>query len=409
MPNFLIKLFRNKNLHGVPIHKPVKQKKYFSLMLVPSYTSGKVRSVRISTKTFYAISFILLTICLTIAYLSIQTRFIGRELESFSGSLLQVQAAYEDLYVAAELEQDQLIEGVMSMQQALIYERRNNQLALEKNRAAYLENLDAILTHTEILEAKLRQYEEYRQEIIERLRESSHIRVVNNILYDIQQSQMDLMLTLEDLNDLSINFNDAPEAEIAMFGFVSYAQVNGRSNNQISTADDLFNYMSMLEDALEMQSELFTELKEQVSTAAPHIRRDRYGPRLLEWSYVRNVLPRNTPVKITDVRTGLTYRVISFSHGNHADVFAASPEDTAVLFRTFGGQWSWNTRPIWVHIGDRKVAASINGMPHGGTGNRNGMNGHVCIHFRGSRTHSGSRFHEQDHQRSVLEAYRANF
>ena len=129
---------------------------------------------------------------------------------------------------------------------------------------------------------------------------------------------------------------------------------------------------------------------------------------MLEWSVLRYIIPRNTPITVIDVRTGLSYQVISFSHGSHADVFPATPEDTEIMRQAFGGSWTWTPRPILVVVGERTFAASINGMPHGGGGNRgNNMNGHVCIHFRGSRTHNGNRHHERDHQNAVQEAFNA--
>ena len=126
---------------------------------------------------------------------------------------------------------------------------------------------------------------------------------------------------------------------------------------------------------------------------------------LIQWSEARNIIPKNTPLTIIDVRTQSSFQVISFSHGSHADVFAVTAEDTAIIHSLFG-RWQWTTRPILVLVGDRTFAASINGMPHGG-GARNGnnMNGHLCIHFQGSRTHNGSVNHERDHQRSVMEAF----
>ena len=132
------------------------------------------------------------------------------------------------------------------------------------------------------------------------------------------------------------------------------------------------------------------------------------GVELLEWSYVRTILRTGEDIQITDVRTGTTYTVRSFSNGNHADVETVTADDTAAMLSTYNGTWSWNTRPVWVHIGDRTIAASINGMPHGGGSIRgNNMNGHVCLHFYGSRTHNGSRSHERSHQNSVQEAFRA--
>jgi len=52
------------------------------------------------------------------------------------------------------------------------------------------------------------------------------------------------------------------------------------------------------------------------------------------------------------------------------------------------------------------MAASINGMPHGGgVISDNGMDGQVCIHFQGSSTHNGNTKFAQLHQQVALEAY----
>ena len=133
------------------------------------------------------------------------------------------------------------------------------------------------------------------------------------------------------------------------------------------------------------------------------------GVELLEWSYLRNnVIRTGVPLMITDVRTGIVYWVSSFSNGNHADVNPLTADDTAALLQTFNGTWSWATRPVLVTVDGRTLAASINGMPHGGSTNPdNNMNGHVCLHFLGSRTHNGSTGHERDHQNSVQEAFRS--
>ena len=127
---------------------------------------------------------------------------------------------------------------------------------------------------------------------------------------------------------------------------------------------------------------------------------------LIQWSDARNIIPQNVPFTVVDARTGIRYQLISFSHGSHADVFPATAEDTEILRSTFGS-WSWATRPIVIFIGDRALAASINGMPHGGVveSRNNNMAGHVCIHFQGSLTHNRSLNHERDHQNAVLEAF----
>jgi len=133
------------------------------------------------------------------------------------------------------------------------------------------------------------------------------------------------------------------------------------------------------------------------------------GVELIDWQTARNNIIRNgVPLHITDVRTGQTLWVQAFSQGSHADVVPLTREDTEILRSIFGGRWCWTPRAIWVTVDDRTFAASINGMPHGGsTFLDNGMTGHVCIHFQGSRTHNGNRSHERDHQNRVQEAFRA--
>jgi len=127
---------------------------------------------------------------------------------------------------------------------------------------------------------------------------------------------------------------------------------------------------------------------------------------LLPWSTVRTIWGRGEVAQITDVRTGLVYNVRNMGNGNHSDVETVTQADTDIMRRTYGGVWSWATRPIIVSVNGRHIAASINGMPHAGaTIVGNGMAGHVCIHFQGSRTHNGNQRHTQDHQNAVMEAF----
>jgi len=134
------------------------------------------------------------------------------------------------------------------------------------------------------------------------------------------------------------------------------------------------------------------------------------GVELLDWDTVRhNIVITGEHLHVTDVRTGITFWMTAFSQGNHADVIPLTREDTEAIRRAFGGRWSWEPRAVWVTTPDgRTIAASINGMPHAGTPNReNGMNGHICMHFLGSRTHNGNRSHERDHQNRIQEAFNA--
>jgi len=127
---------------------------------------------------------------------------------------------------------------------------------------------------------------------------------------------------------------------------------------------------------------------------------------LTPWSEAKNIFKTGVDACVYDVYTGITYTVRSFSNGKHADVEPVTKNDTELLKQTFDGVWKWAVRPVWVTVGGKTMAASISGMPHGGgVIGGNGMNGQVCIHFKGSSTHNGNASFTELHQKKALEAY----
>lgn len=121
------------------------------------------------------------------------------------------------------------------------------------------------------------------------------------------------------------------------------------------------------------------------------------------WNQVSRLFPRNSRATLTDVETGLSFRVKRLYGTNHADVEPLTAQDTNVLRRIYGGSWSWDRRAVVVNINGRLIAGSINGVPHGGQSIRNNFNGHICLHFQGSRTHGGNRL-DPDHQNMIRKA-----
>ncbi len=124
-------------------------------------------------------------------------------------------------------------------------------------------------------------------------------------------------------------------------------------------------------------------------------------------SNIQSVFARGVTATVTDVNTGISWKEVRKGGTNHADVQPATAEDTAKLKKVYGGVWSWNRRAIWVTVNGVTYAASMNGMPHGGDSiPDNNFNGHHCIHFTNSRTHSGNRL-DVDHQAMVQKALKA--
>lgn len=154
---------------------------------------------------------------------------------------------------------------------------------------------------------------------------------------------------------------------------------------------------------LETWSALSRELETRAGKAGSIPGRGRPpAGELLQWDQVDRVFRDRATV--VDVKTGLSFRVRRRGGHNHADAEPLTSEDTAVMLMIYGGRWSWERRAVVVLIGNRTIAASMNGMPHGGqTITNNQFDGHFCIHFHGSRTHGTAQI-DSEHQAMVMVA-----
>jgi LysM repeat protein len=130
----------------------------------------------------------------------------------------------------------------------------------------------------------------------------------------------------------------------------------------------------------------------------------RYGEMADWWTVASQVFTIGTTATITDLDSGLTYRVVRKGGTNHADCQPLTAADTAKMKQAYGGSWSWTRHAILVNVNGRVFAASQNGMPHGGRSiYDNNFNGHFCIHFLNSRTHGTNRV-DPAHQAAVHKA-----
>lgn len=129
-----------------------------------------------------------------------------------------------------------------------------------------------------------------------------------------------------------------------------------------------------------------------------------YGE-FLTWNQVKGLFPRYAAATVTDVDSKLQFRVQRRGGSSHADVQPLTRTDTATMKTIYHNRWSWKRRAVIVQLQDgRKIAASMNGMPHGqGAITGNDFPGHFCIHFRDSKTH-GSRKVDLAHQMMIWKA-----
>lgn len=107
-----------------------------------------------------------------------------------------------------------------------------------------------------------------------------------------------------------------------------------------------------------------------------------------------------------DIWSGQFIRIKRMGGHNHADVEPATAEDTAKLYAACGGDFSWDSRPVILIVGNTYVACAINTEPHGDqTIANNGYNGQFCLHMVNSKTHGGNAVNGE-HQKAIQTAFR---
>ena len=112
---------------------------------------------------------------------------------------------------------------------------------------------------------------------------------------------------------------------------------------------------------------------------------------LVPWKEVKELLTDGAEYKVTDYNTSVSF-MLKYSGGeNHAEMESATADDTATLKRVFGNDFSFFKRAVTIEIDGRKIAASLQGQPHGrDMVPGNDMAGHICMFFDGSLSHVGS-------------------
>jgi len=135
-----------------------------------------------------------------------------------------------------------------------------------------------------------------------------------------------------------------------------------------------------------------------------------YKTEVLDWykDGVTRVIPKNARFTVKDVGTGKTFEMVRWSGGDHMDAEPRTEKDTKILKDIYGGSWSWRRRPILIKYNGHVYAASMNGMPHGTTTISNDFDGHICIHFKNSKTHGSDKV-DSAHQNAVEKASRATW
>ncbi len=124
----------------------------------------------------------------------------------------------------------------------------------------------------------------------------------------------------------------------------------------------------------------------------------------LPWEEVQALFPRYAAAVVEDMETGKRFEVTRRGGIYHADVQPLTIQDTRTMQEIYAGGWSWKRRAVIVEIGSVRLAASMNGMPHGsGRIRENDFQGHFCLHFLQCKVHASKKV-DPAHQMMVWKA-----
>ncbi|NOU97794.1 hypothetical protein GC093_31865 [Paenibacillus sp. LMG 31456] len=158
-------------------------------------------------------------------------------------------------------------------------------------------------------------------------------------------------------------------------------------------------YHTETNEMIQLDTKIKLELVKYIQLA-----RSTHFGKVVPWDKAKGIIPKKKKFKVIDVETGLSFNVQRRAGKHHADVQPLTKEDTAIMKQIYKGKWSWKRTAIVVQTGNKFLAASMHGMPHGGDGiPDNDFSGHFCIHFLGSTTH-GSGNVDPEHQLMVYKA-----
>lgn len=174
------------------------------------------------------------------------------------------------------------------------------------------------------------------------------------------------------------------------------------------------------------------------------------------------LFPKSSYATVMDVETGYVFNILRWSGANHADCVPVSTADTETMCKIVGAKYQsnhpsstqlnlikadiknnnytycwpdfngnlggtdigskWDRRAALLNVDGTVYPVSIYGYPHGwmntdSSGNpkessfskkgyekQNNFYGMICVHFTGSKTHSGGTMHD-DHQKAINTAY----
>jgi murein DD-endopeptidase MepM/ murein hydrolase activator NlpD len=230
--------------------KSHNQKKYISLMLVPSYSTGKTRSLRIPRVILNCFMLVLLAVCLVVWGFYLRSLHFERVARHLNNSLEETQATFNAFQEESEITQNELTDAAAQMHEQLTEEQQRVQEEIDRQERRHQETLGDIWEIIDELEIQMREFEEERLGIIENLSARYFIEPIAELLLQMEEEQ----------NILRAEFSrggnhKAPNETVPAIQLLSFTPKTSFSENE------LFSRLDSLVNELEVQRILLNNIE----------------------------------------------------------------------------------------------------------------------------------------------------
>jgi len=155
--------------------KSHRQKKYISLMLVPSYSSGKTRSLRIPRGLFHGVLACMLVVSAVVAGLYLRADNSMRMVQDLHGEIDELAENFAEFQHEAEIVQSDLMDTVIQVYERYSEVQQNAQNRIDSQRVEHQNALEMLWEQFEEFEEMLRELEEAQLSAIEGLSHRAEI------------------------------------------------------------------------------------------------------------------------------------------------------------------------------------------------------------------------------------------
>ncbi|MDR0272276.1 MAG: hypothetical protein LBI27_03040, partial [Clostridiales bacterium] len=135
--------------------KSHNQKKFISLMLVPSYSTGKTRSLRIPRAVLHGVLAVAFVICSVIMGFYLKSLHFQRIARDLNNSLEETQATFNAFQTESEKTQNELLDITGQMLEQLTEEQSRAQTEIDRQEQRHQNTLEDIWEIIDELEGQI--------------------------------------------------------------------------------------------------------------------------------------------------------------------------------------------------------------------------------------------------------------